>query len=33
MPADNPPEVVVIPEQIVWPTKEQLKKGLAEIER
>jgi hypothetical protein len=33
MPADNPPEVVVLPAQIVWPTKEQMEKGLAEIER
>ena len=33
MPANNPPEVVVLPEQIVWPTKEEMEKGLAEIER
>ena len=33
MPADNPPEVVVFPEQIVWPIKEQMERGLAEIER
>jgi hypothetical protein len=30
MSADNPPEVVA---QIVWPTKEQMEKRLAEIER
>jgi hypothetical protein len=30
MPADNPPELVA---QIVWPTKEEIEKRLAEIER
>jgi hypothetical protein len=33
MPADNPPEVVLFPDQIVWPEKEEMEKGLAAVER
>jgi len=32
MPTDHPHQAVV-PTQIIWPTKEQMEKGLAEIER